>query len=77
MTRGVLQDNEVREFTGWIQGRPEDYIMSLVQHQNQQHLRRKIVPNIVESATSQAHSAVAPRRLLRALRAHEEPIGDP
>ena len=46
----MLQDNEVREFTGWIQGRPEDYIMSLVQHQNQQH-RSKAQSNTRVAAT--------------------------
>ena len=29
-----LEENEVREFTGWIQGRPEDYIMDLQRAQH-------------------------------------------
>ena len=32
----LFQDNEVREFTGWIQGRPEDYIMNLQRQQHRQ-----------------------------------------
>ena len=31
---GELEQNEVREFTGWIQGRPEDYIMDLQRAQH-------------------------------------------
>ena len=42
----MLQENEVREFTGWIQGRPEDYIMNL---QRQQH-RSKAQSNTRKSA---------------------------
>merc|ERR1719400_1912342 len=43
---GEIEDNEVREFTGWIQGRPEDYIMSL---QRQQH-RSKAQSNTRKTA---------------------------
>ena len=41
-----VEDNEVREFTGWIQGRPEDYIMNL---QRQQH-RSKAQSNTRKTA---------------------------
>ena len=44
---GELEQNEVREFTGWIQGRPEDYIMDL---QRAQH-RSKAQSNSRKTAT--------------------------
>ena len=43
-----LEENEVREFTGWIKGRPEDYIMDL---QRAQH-RSKAQSNSRKTATS-------------------------
>ena len=45
---GPAQDNEVREFTGWIKGRPEDYIMDL---QRAQH-RSKAQSNTKNTQTS-------------------------
>ena len=44
-----FEENEVREFTGWIQGRPEDYIMNLQRHQAQQH-RSKAQSNTRKTA---------------------------
>ena len=44
-----VEENEVREFTGWIQGRPEDYIMNLQRHQAQQH-RSKAQSNTRKTA---------------------------
>jgi len=43
-----LEENEVREFTGWIKGRPEDYIMDL---QRAQH-RSKAQSNSRKSPTT-------------------------
>ena len=43
-----LEENQVREFSGWIKGRPEDYIMSL---QRAQH-RSKAQSNSRTSATT-------------------------
>ena len=43
-----LEENEVREFTGWIKGQPEDYIMDL---QRAQH-RSKAQSNSRKTATT-------------------------
>jgi len=51
-----LEENEVREFTGWIQSRPEEYIMSL---QRQQH-RSKAQSNTRKSAVGPKLSLFTP-----------------